>query len=41
MGEATSNWRKAKSGAQASEGLGEAMRGLEIKGLNLRMQERG
>ena len=39
--EATTHCRNAKIVAQASEGLGEAMRGLEIKGLNLRMQERG
>ncbi len=38
--EATTHFRNPEIVARASEGLGEAMKGLEIKGLPLRMQER-
>lgn len=39
--EATTNFSDAKAVARASEGIGEAMKGLEISGLATRMQERG
>ncbi len=39
--EATAHYGDAKIVAKASEGLGEAMKGLEISKLDIRMQERG
>ncbi len=38
---ATTHWSDAKILAEVSEGLGEAMAGLEIASLNVAMQERG
>lgn len=38
---ATTHWNDAKILAEVSEGLGEAMAGLEIASLNVAMQERG
>lgn len=39
--EATTHYNEPKIVAKASEGLGEAMKGLEISKLDLKMQERG
>jgi pyridoxal 5'-phosphate synthase pdxS subunit len=39
--DATSNYNDPKIVAKASEGLGEAMKGLEISKLDVKMQERG
>ena len=39
--EATAHYNDAKIVARASEGLGEAMKGLEISKLDVKMQERG
>ncbi len=39
--EATTNYDKPEIVAKVSQGLGEAMKGLEIEKLELKMQERG
>lgn len=39
--EATTHWQNSAALAAISEGLGELMRGLEVGGLETRMQERG
>ncbi len=39
--EATTHYKDSKIVAQASEGLGESMKGLEISKLDVKMQERG